>query len=85
VDRGDCHVVTYLRGFTTDEIERLMERIADVLIEEMGVTTGDDEPVRALIGAKPLEFPDWDGDEEIKTFLDGHSIIVIPTEGDGDE
>ena len=72
--RGDCHVVVYLADFTMSEVEQLMTRIADVLMDEMEVIRADDDEIRALIGAKPLAFPDIQTD----AFLDEHATFVIP-------
>lgn len=84
---GDTQIVLYLHAVTDEQVEALMEACADACVA-VGLACDDgDAPVLALIGLRPNEFPDLEG-ENAKRFLDEHSQFLIPgpaVEGDDGE
>jgi hypothetical protein len=82
-EEGDCRIDVYLTGVSADDVDELVERIADVLSESGLGAEDDDAPIRSLVGVKPYPWPDFEDERVAAEIVEEYSEWVIP--GGGDE
>ncbi len=83
-EEGDCRIDVYLNGVSAEEVDELVERIADVLAES-GLGAEEDADIRSLVGVKPFPWPDFDDEQVAARIIDEYSEWVIPGGGDAEE
>ena len=82
MEEGDCRIDIFVNGVAADEVDELVERIADVLAE-LGLGAADeDAALRSLVGVKPHPWPDLEDEQVAARIVDEYSEWVIPGGGD---
>lgn len=78
--RGDARIVIYLNEVNEGDIDRLTERVCDLLSAEGFAVPEDDgdAPLRSLVGVRAEAFPDLGDDDATKAFLEEHATFSIP-------
>jgi hypothetical protein len=80
-EEGDCRIDVYLTGVSADEVDELVERIADVLAESGLGAEDEDAPIRSMLGIKPLPFPDFGDEKVVARIAEDYSEWVLPGAG----
>ena len=83
-EEGDCRIDVFVTGVSADEVDELVERIADVLAESGLGAEDEDAPLRSMVGVKPFPWPDFEDESVAAGIVDEYSEWVIPG-GGGDE
>ena len=84
-EEGDCRIDVYLTGVSVDEVDEVVERIADVLAE-LGLGASDeDAAMRSLVGIKPHPWPDLEDEGVAAGIVEDYSEWVIPGGGGEEE
>ncbi len=77
-EQGDCRIDVFVNGVSPDEVDELVERIADVLAELGLGAAHEDAELRALVGVKPYPWPNLEDEQVAGTIIDEYSEWVIP-------
>ena len=81
---GDCRIDVYLNGVSAEDVDEVVERIADVLAD-YGLGADDEEgALRSLVGVKAHPWPNLEDEDVAAGIVDEYSEWVIPG-GGGDE
>ena len=83
-EEGDCRIDVYLHGVSAEQVDDVVERIADVLADCGLAAEGEDSPLRSLVGVKPEPWPDFDDESITAKIIDDYSEWVIPGGGDAE-
>ncbi len=84
-EEGDCRIDVYLHGVSADEVDEVVERIADVLADFGLGAEDDDAAIRSLVGVKPYPWPDFEDEQVAAQIVEEYSEWVIPGAGDEEE
>ena len=76
--RGDCRIDVFLTGVTPDQVDEVVERIADVLAEAGLGAADEDAPIRSMLGVKPFAFPDFEDEQVVAGIADEYSEWILP-------
>ena len=84
-EQGDCRIDVYLNGVSVEEVDEIVERIADVLADCGLAAEDEDSQLRSLVGVKPVPWPDLEDEATAAKIIDDYSEWVIPGAGDAGE
>lgn len=77
-EEGDCRIDVFLTGVTPDQVEEVVERIADVLAESGLGAADEDAPIRSMLGVRPSPFPDFEDEQVVAGIADEYSEWILP-------
>ena len=83
-EEGDCRIDVFLTGVSADEVDEIVERIADVLAGSGLGAEGEDASLRSVVGVKPYPWPDFEDESVASGIVEEYSEWVIPG-GGGEE
>ena len=75
---GDCRIDVFLTAVSPEQVDEVVERIADVLAECGLGAEDEDAPIRSMLAVKPFVFPDFEDEQVVAGMADEYSEWVLP-------
>ena len=77
-EEGDCRIDVFLTAVSPDQVDEVVERIADVLAECGLGAHDEDAPIRSMLGVKPFPFPNFADEQAVAGIADEYSEWILP-------